>query len=603
MRKIIKKYNVTLVILFLFLVSLGIHFIIGNYNKLLITYPDELRYYTIAKSFYLDHTFYVKDIYAGYQKIAYSILIAPTFAIKNIVLRLKIINLINCILVASCVIPTYLIAKKCGLNNKQCYIACVFSIVWPETLITATFMAESLYWPLCLWFFFFWIESEKNQSYITTCIISIIAYIGYLDKEIFLAWVLAFIFFELFQVIKIHAIDGKDYRIKKYIFRIILFVAVFFGLHIILKLTIFKGYGNSYDQMGLGVLCNLYNVCYIGYACLYYVAAILLTFFILPIAEIVICYKKFGETCKKVLEFVSLFLVLAIGTIAYTISVREDLGRVAPRLHFRYLAPAFIIIIILCLYINARKIYESNEMKILYCFGIMGLFCLIFRGVTIGSSVDGYSLMWCKTLSNRLQNHSANEVEILYPTILFLIICISYYWLYKKIKYNNFMSGKIFCYGLSLFLILISIGISIKFIKSSYYVGEESIEEVVAINDYLKHEGGTYNVLCLESEDGLGKTGKLLDTYLEIEGEALTVDDTSFDDYEVGQIDVNKVIFKECVWEQQYNDIEHIDYLIVEKEYLPECKLANFEIVDGIGGTNLYLLKSLNVSILDIRYN
>ena len=100
----------------LFLIEILIRFYFADFSKSVHTYRDELRYLQIAKNIFANGSLSIYGAKNDYQKILYSIFLAPTFFIKNSIIRIKVISLINSILVSSSVFPGYLIIKKISDN-------------------------------------------------------------------------------------------------------------------------------------------------------------------------------------------------------------------------------------------------------------------------------------------------------------------------------------------------------------------------------------------------------------------------------------------------------------------------------------------------------
>ena len=93
-----------LIIILLIFISIFIRFLLANFDKLIQTHPDELLYYEIARSFFHGTGISVRNnIPTHFQKILYSIVLAPTFFVKNVFLRHSFIALLNAVLMSSSV--------------------------------------------------------------------------------------------------------------------------------------------------------------------------------------------------------------------------------------------------------------------------------------------------------------------------------------------------------------------------------------------------------------------------------------------------------------------------------------------------------------------
>jgi len=159
-----------------------------------------------------------------------------------------------------------------------------------------------------------------------------------------------------------------------------------------------------------------------------------------------------------------------------------------------------------------------------------------------------------------------------------------------------------FCYGITTILMIISIWYSMGFIKAVYSVEPEDIGEIVDINQYFREQDQPINVLCLESSDGVDGSSRLIDTYIDIKGNLITVDDNLLDNYAPGSIKVGDITFCEAIWGQQYGNFDHIDYIIVERSFLNANKqFSNCKRIKKLGGRNFYVLKNKEPKELSIE--
>ena len=116
-----KKYEMLILcaVFGLFLAEILIRFCFADFSKSAHTYRDELRYLQIAKNIFANGSLSVYGAGNDYQKILYSLLLAPTYFIKNSIIRIKVIALINSVLVSSSIFPGYLIIKKISDGKKN----------------------------------------------------------------------------------------------------------------------------------------------------------------------------------------------------------------------------------------------------------------------------------------------------------------------------------------------------------------------------------------------------------------------------------------------------------------------------------------------------
>lgn len=609
-RKDIQKE--VLLVSILLLGGIVLHFSIGNFEKVLATYPDELRYYTIARIIYMGYGLSMRGAAATFQKIAYSFVLVPFFAIEDGVLRIQMMNLANSIIIVSSVIPVWLICKELDLKRRTKVIVSVFVILWPETLCSMTFMAETLYWPLFFVFVYMWIYSERKRTYLNAVLTAVVCYIGYMTKEIFLAHFISYVLFQIMWVVYqcwTSRGDSREANIpRERIMSALLFMGVFLSIHLILKLTVFQGLGNSYNQMGIEAILVPYNFIYMFYAFFYYIAAILIVMLIVPFAYLFSHVEFLPESGKKLFAFALTFLLTASATIAYTISVREDLGRIAPRIHFRYLAPEFIIIlaVFLCAMESSDKSKEKGARRkfMLIAFGMTVYACFIFKGTAAGSPVDQFSLGLYNTIVEHFDEliPSISGGKIFYTgvmvanivTILFVIL---FHFLgIKHIKFSYSI------HIAAVFLIcLIGDLYGVKKIKSAMAADAQTADEVVSVNDYFDSTNDDIDIAYFTDADRISVASKYMDTYMDrIEG-IYYVDDTFFE--EVGkEYLIKDITLKESIWNTTYPKTDKIDYVIIENADFPlEITLLNCEKILGGGVYSVY--KNNSPDRLGFGYN
>lgn len=126
-----RKYlnNEILLVGLLLFVGIAFHFWIGNFTKSISIYADELRYYSIARSIYMGDGITIRGALTSFQIIAYSLILAPLFAIEDGLLRIKMFNLINSIIMVSSVIPAWLICNELNLKRRVKLIISLFVIL------------------------------------------------------------------------------------------------------------------------------------------------------------------------------------------------------------------------------------------------------------------------------------------------------------------------------------------------------------------------------------------------------------------------------------------------------------------------------------------
>lgn len=611
-----KNINSEILIIGLFLLGgITLHFLIGNFTKSISIYADELRYFTIARSMYMGDGLTIRGAATSFQKIAYSLVLAPFFAIKDGVLRMKVLNLVNSIVVVSSIIPVWLICNELKLKKRTKIIIAVFVVLWPETVSSMTFMAENLYWPLFFTFILILLYNERKRSRINAAVAAFICYLGYMTKEIFLALFISCVLFQALCAMYQYWINRKE-NIKTNIIReriifILIFMGVFVSMHVILKLTIFHGLGNSYDQMGITAISLPYNFLYLFYAFFYYIAAILVVMLVIPFAYSLSCVNLLTPACKKLLTFIISFFLTASFTIAYTISVREDLGQVAPRMHFRYLAPGFIIMlaVFLC---TAESVHSFTEKRIKERFKIiiagMTIFsCVLFKGVAPGSPVDQNSLRWYINIVERFNilAPSNNGGKVFYLGIVVInIIVITFVILFYFLQQRHI---KISCSLFIMALLLTCVEsdrYSVQMVKNELEADSGSIEEALLINEYFESIEDDIDILYFTDADTINKTSKYLDTYLDRTDGLYYVDDTFLESVAGKEYPIKEISLKESIWDTVYPKTDKIDYVIVENsDFPPQISIQNCEKIEEISGELYSVYKNNCPNVIAADYS
>lgn len=604
-------------LLIIFIVGVIGHFLLANFSKTIETYPDELRYYMIGRSIYLGEEISIRGIASNFQKISYAVLLSPFFAIENAVLRVKVISLFNSIIMMLSIFPAWGISKELNLSKKYRYCIIALAVIWPDMMLSMTFMSEILYWPLFLLFIYIWIINEKKQKLGFALFEGILCYLIYLTKEIFLAMLLAYCALELcypfIQFIlqkKSEKIRLKDCFKKNRLVMLGGFISAFMILHILLKLTMFRGMGNSYSQMGIEAILQPYNFAYTIYAFIYYIAAILVAAMVIPFLYPIINFQEMSEKAKRLLSLTILFFFASVATIAYTISVREDLGRIAPRIHLRYLGPAFIILFMIFMYsiqIAVPKIIKRKRRgSIEFVTCILIFIAVVFKGITRGSAVDEYTLEWYISLTNKIGNllPDNGETKIVYLGVIIANLLII---LLVAVFHRYYLSNRK-TVALSLFvsaLIIMCVANNYEaysLVYSNYYVDMSAVKEVTIIDKYFDEQADA-NILYLTNGKTTNKLSKCMDTYMDNIEHLYYVDASLISNIEEGRgMSVTDTEFREHIWDNVYSDINSIEYIIIENSTLMGFKkIANVEIIPEISGENYTVYRNLNPTEINVE--
>lgn len=358
-----KKRSIVLIAIFS-LLALVIRFLLCSYNKLISVYPDELRYTSIARSLIRDHQLLLYNEPTDFQKILYSILISPAYFSYNVFTQINIIALLNCLLLLTGVIPTFLLAKKYLSDQKLVLLTCVLYLCSSDWTYSCTYMSENLFLPMGLFGVLFTDsmigkfeklisdESSVNKKviFIQSVLLGIYYWLMYLCKEIALCFPIAITAYLLFFVLG-PAKKSKDGRHPRTILVIILIATGFMLPFFLSKTTIFSNLGNSYQQQDIKALTNnSFNYFYLIYGTIYFLLMTGLAYFLPVMSFPLLERKNMSDSCRKLYYLLLLLLMISAFTISYTITIREDWGSTLPRLHLRYICYLFVPFVIVTLH-------------------------------------------------------------------------------------------------------------------------------------------------------------------------------------------------------------------------------------------------------------
>ena len=436
----------------LFVVSFVIRLLLCFWTgpMLLNTYPDEIRFFDIARSLAEQGKILVRDLPVTFQKILYPLFIAPAFMFtNNQIAQMDIIRVINCLLVSSTVFPAMLLAKKLTSNNIAALISLLLIVTLPDMAYSASFLSEALYMPLVIWLFYFAYcaiaEQKQSKRLAYFSILGLAAYLVYLTKEIGAAFVIAAVMLLIIDTIR------HRQRVVQNALSALALSAAFFAMFLALKLTLFRGMGNTYDtymynQVNLAALSSPFVFFYMIYSSIVLFVAALLSFYAAPVFITLYGFSAMKEENKRVYMLSAFSLVVMVGAIAYTISIREDMGELVPRLHMRYITPLVIPLMILCLdylmsYSNAK---HSRRFSVVFpilvtVFGAASIILIPYAPES-GYLLDHYTLKSAYTLEAFMIHAGTVTINIVFTLFKLFLVALTAcgaYLITKKKKHKS----------------------------------------------------------------------------------------------------------------------------------------------------------------------
>ena len=508
--------------LFAFLFHAALLFSVFGFDRALRIYPDELRYYDVARGLSDGSGLTIRGEEASFQKIGYSLVMAPFFAVKDPVVRQKAIGLANIAVMSLAVWFVWLLGSELGLGRRAKCAVCFLTAIWPDMMYSMTYMSEILYWPLAVLFFLLWLANDRRQSFAIAAAEGLLCYVLYLTKEISLSFLVAA---AAFEALRPFAEPGDRQGWKRRLAVLAAVLAVFAACHAAMKATLFRGMGNSYDQMGIGALLSLPRIRYLLYAFFYYIAAVLVASFAVPVVHPAVHFRHMGRSCRSLFLYLCLFGLVVAATIAYTISVRENFGDAAPALHLRYFGPFFVVLVLV--FAGALEQVGPERAKASRKWFAAGLFvalayaCAMFKGYVISNSADQYILLWHLALEKATTAllPSGGRCPVAHPaavlSCLFVVsLALVFFLVYAK--KGKTQAGR-FWFAV---LAAMAAGLNVAaggVIAYAYRVDSGTVGEIVRINAYFKDDPAS-DILYLNygrAETRHDRFNRYADTYLD----------------------------------------------------------------------------------------
>lgn len=352
MRKNHDVLILALVTVGLFIVSCIVRIIIADYPKGVGVLPDEVRYLSLASSLLNDGQLIQRGGLSSFQKILYPLSILPAYLFDDPHTRVRAITILNCIYVSSALFPALILARRLFSSKAPVIVCLLFTLIVPDMCYSMTFLSESAYLPLALWLIavcLVALEKQGRSKMAWSLGSGLLCYLAYLAKEVALGFALAFLIMLIVQIAR----DQGHRRIC--CLSLGFFIAGLAIPFIVLKLTLFSGLLNSYNQTDPRVLANPYTLFFALYAlCMDFMHyAIAFAFF--PLILPALTWRRLTRRDRELYLFCLLSCAFILLAVVYTISIREDVGHTGIRPHLRYAAPIMLPLLFLTVKQVARR--------------------------------------------------------------------------------------------------------------------------------------------------------------------------------------------------------------------------------------------------------
>ncbi len=570
-------------VVLIFIVSAIIRFFLIPHYRQIWVYVDELRYLDIARSLFYQGTISIRNTIANSQKILYPILLGPAMLFKNSTVQIYVIGILNAIYIESSVFPTYLIAKKLCKSHKSIIIAVLCTAILPDMCYSITFMSENVYIPITLWLLYVILKIFEATSLKTKLRLAflggILNYVLYLNKEVALAFILAYLFLLPFL--------WKERKDKGDFLAFFAYCFSFLLIFLIFKLTIFNGASNAYTgQIGLKAILTPYRFIYFLYCIIYNALFAIVAFMFFPVFIPFLNIKKIDRNSRLFYIYIFACLLITIVTIAFTISVREDLGYESMRQHTRYYGVLFIPFFICFLnWIEQNNILEKcSWLKFMLLSSVIA--CLI-AGILVtirtGTGVDSTFLKWWDNLCTFINQHiilisegggfDFNLGSIIVKCLFICFIILGAIGIYK---FREITPWCIICIIFCVFFIDNYLG-TISY-ERCCKVQENLAIEVSDLNDYLIASGG--NCLYIMTDSSTSNSERIIDTYISFQGIYMTMEN-SIDSAILCVENLTNREFKTRPWsDNSVFSLDTMDYLLLRNDCDLAVDLNEFEYVE-----------------------
>ncbi len=609
------------VLLCAFALSVFVRYLLNSFPKALETYGDEAIYYDIARRLFNGAAINVRNGLPGaaFQKILYSVVMAPCFAIRNGFARVRMIGVLNAVLMSSCMFPVWLIGKELRLNRRDRLIAACALAVWPDMLLTMTFMAENLYWTVVTWYLYLWVVNERRQSYALAVLEGVVCFAGYLTKEVYLAVVVARVAYALsFPLVRrilagkaAGSLGGARAFAKRLVLAAIVvltFIACNTASTKLLFVRTAGGYSGAVDTSSAWTLDRLL---YLVYATLYYIAGALMSVLVIPFAYSLAEFRgDLDDEGRGFFYFISLILVVTAGAVALTITFLENYGELAPRVHLRYLGPVAFLYLI-C-YLKAGEAMEARDPR-KPTKGrnavVLALVCIVavfYKGTTMGSSVDQYTLHWYTVAQGVLARMGITggigagiRLEGIQIAILMLLMAAVALALRARGKHRLTLVGFLAC---MLALCAVNYTVGSRYTTLPYRIDATIADGVERMDDYFQSVGDDESKLYITLGSGNSELAQCFDTYFDDTDQLMVVNSDMLGSMGIGtSYDVAGLSFVEPLFHVLYESPETLDYIILDRDVsLGEKGFVGMDVVPEASSDHYTVYKNNHPETVEI---
>ena len=385
----------------LFAACTVVYGLLSTYPRELAVYSDEVRYLDIARSLFQGRGLRVRNMPSDYQKILYPLCILPALAFRTTAAQITAVGWLNAAWASSAVFPACALARATGQSRRRTAFLVGVTALLPTMAACATFMSETVFLPLSLWqVYFLWraMAAASPRARAGWCAVAgAWCYLLYLNKEVALYYLIAWVLLRLWVVWN----DRRVWRAE--LAGTAALLGAFAACFLAGKLTLFAGLGNSYNQTGW---LNAAQWAFLPFAVACDVLFTVLAFGVFPVLAPLCALRRPRPGSDPRRTQLPLLLLLAlgagVGVVAWSITVREDLGSPSPRQHMRYLEPLLVPLLLVTLDALDGALTPARRRLLAALTALWGAgFLLLCRDIGPGAG-DNTFLQWYDFVADRL---------------------------------------------------------------------------------------------------------------------------------------------------------------------------------------------------------
>lgn len=501
-----KQYKGWLWVLALFAVCTVVYGLLSSYPRELAVYSDEVRYLDVARSLWQGRGLRVRNMPSDYQKILYPLCILPALALQTTAAQITAIGWLNAAWASSAVFPAYALARATGQSRRRTAFLVGITAVLPTLSACATFMSETVFLPLSLWqVYFLWraMAAGPRARIGWSALAGAWCWLLYLNKEVALYYLIAWALLRAW--VTWH--DRRSQRTE--LAGVAAMLGAFAFCFVLAKLTLFAGLGNSYNQTGW---ITAEQWAFLPFAVVCDVLFTVLAFGVFPVL-IPLCglqRPRPGTDPRRsqLPLLVLLALGIGVGVVAWSITVREDLGSPSPRQHMRYLEPLLIPLLLVTMDALDGALTPVRRRMLAVLTAVWGIGFLVFcRDIGPGAG-DNTFLQWFDFVADRLDRLPGLGFDgwlLVWRIVIVLGAAVLGVVLVRRKARRGLAVA-------ALALCVLCYAGEWRINRWTYGVEEETVQAASALNDSLKTLDGT----VLFIPNGVRqRDSQLIDTYID----------------------------------------------------------------------------------------